>query len=66
MPKTRTTATMRFWVLCGNDYPAAIYSSQQKADEAKAHLDKPTTPAIHWHIHSFELNRNPYDEERPH
>ncbi len=66
MAKPRTTATMRFWVLCGNDFPSAVYSSEAKAEEAKKQLDEKrgdglNSPRIHWHIHSFELNRNPHD-----
>ncbi len=60
---------MRLWVLCGNDYPAAVYDSEAKAEDARAVLKAiPRTEGygrIHWHIHDFEVNRHPSGMPEP-
>ena len=53
---------MKYWVLCQNDFPAAVYDSEEHAEAARVKMKakwRPDTPRIHWHVHGFELNKEP-------
>jgi hypothetical protein len=51
---------MKTWVLCFNDFPIGVYSTEELAaqakndDKAKRHTNRPIM--AHYHIHEFTVD----------
>jgi hypothetical protein len=53
---------MNVWVLCLNDFPIGVYSTEELAsqaegdDRSRRHTDRPLM--AHYHIHEFRVNKD--------